>query len=651
MSAIPKVKSKEREMTFLKSRTTMPVKKLAAKKFFSIMQQSVITNPIDPKRISKSTNSLTKSSLVKAGLVFLGTTGLYCLVKNTGIFSYFGWETKNSKDKGNSEIMKVKNKANILDVRRNLETARQANNPSINRIAQTYKTKDGVAEFEEIKVEKFEDLPEAKKENVIDRRSNTRRSISIKNPIPNQNTTIGKLFELTIDGNNIFNSSSSLSFEAINIPTWLMSTPLNINTPTFKGSYNTPDRAYGVNLSGNYAYVADDTEGLQIIDIRDPSNPTFKGSYDTPGWAQNVALSGNCAYVANCQSGLRIIDISDPSNPTFKGSYNTPDVAREVALSGNYAYVAAEYSGLQIIDISDPSNPTFKGSYNTPDQAYGVAVSGNYVYVADVNSGLQIIDISDPANPTFKGSYDTSDRALRVALSGNYAYVADRDSGLQIIDISDPSNPTFEGSYDTPDFAQGIVVSGNYAYVADWFSGLQIIDISDPSNPTFKGSYNTPDRALGVAVSGNYVYVADMISGLQIIALNSDKLTLLGTPNFVGTYGVDITACNEIMECITDSFDIIVKANSDTETDTITDMDTDLTTTLAIIGSSVGACIIYTVSSLCCLLIGGGIVILKQRRKEVLGGEKENKEEKELQKLDTEKDKKVVDNELSQPIE
>ena len=52
--------SKEMEMTSVVSHTTMPSKKLSAKNIFSNVQQTVIIDPIDPKRISKeSTNSLT----------------------------------------------------------------------------------------------------------------------------------------------------------------------------------------------------------------------------------------------------------------------------------------------------------------------------------------------------------------------------------------------------------------------------------------------------------------------------------------------------------------------------------------------------------------------------------------------------------------
>jgi hypothetical protein len=531
-------------------------------------QLTVIADPIDPARVSKKpTSCLNASSVVKAILVFGSTIGLYNLFKNKNIFSYFGL-SRNSKDVS-SEITKVESRENSLGVRRSPKTASQANNPFLNRISKTYRNKDSNVKFKEIKVEEFKDLMEVKKENMEERRSIGRRSISVQNPISDQNATVGELFELTINGTEVFSSDSALFLEATNIPTWLIFSNPN---PTFEGSYDTPELALEVAISGNYAYVADYRSGLQIIDISDHSNPTFKGSYDTPDYAIRVAISSIYAYVS--AGSLQIIDISAPSNPTFKGSYDTGGA---VAVSSNYAYVADGGSGLQIIDVKNPENPILKGSYDTPDHAYGVAISGNYAYVADWNSGLQIIDISDPSNPTFKGSYDTL-YAFRVAVSGNYAYVACGEN-----------------------------------YSSGFF---KIIDVTNPENPTFKGSYETPDQAQGVAVSSNYAYVAVKNSGLQIIVLNLDKLTLSGTPNSAGTDEVVIKACNEAKECVTDSFDIMVNID-----DTIDTTDTiDDTTTVIIIGSMSAAVCIACVTAFCLpLIIGTGILyrnkILKNENK------------------------------------
>ena len=62
------------------------------------------------------------------------------------------------------------------------------------------------------------------------------------------------------------------------------------------GGYNTSGRAYGVAVSGNYAYVLDYDAGLQVIDVSNPANPQRVGGYDYGGNALGVAVSGNrCA--------------------------------------------------------------------------------------------------------------------------------------------------------------------------------------------------------------------------------------------------------------------------------------------------------------------------------------------------------------------
>ncbi|NCR83082.1 MAG: DUF4347 domain-containing protein, partial [Microcystis aeruginosa K13-10] len=271
----------------------------------------------------------------------------------------------------------------------------------------------------------------------------------------------------------------------------ILNTYPGVFAPTLVGVWDRLSYAGAVTVVGNYAYAVGDT--LEIIDISNPSNPTFKGNYNTSG-GEGVQIVGNYAYVADYGSGLQIIDISNPTNPTLKGNYDTYE-AFDVQIVGNYAYLANGDSGLQIIDISNPTNPTLKGNYNTSGYAYGVQIVGNYAYVADWGSGLQIIDISNPTNPTLKGNYDTSGYARDVQIVGNYAYVADRDSGLQIIDISNPTNPTLKGNYNTSGAANDVQIVGNYAYVADYYSGLQIIDISNPTNPTLKGNYDTSGNA------------------------------------------------------------------------------------------------------------------------------------------------------------
>ena len=76
---------------------------------------------------------------------------------------------------------------------------------------------------------------------------------------------------------------------------------------TLSGTYDTPGGGNDVFIAGNYAYVADGGEGLQVIDISDPTAPLLVGTFDTAGGAADVVVSGNVAYVAGGSGGLYAI--------------------------------------------------------------------------------------------------------------------------------------------------------------------------------------------------------------------------------------------------------------------------------------------------------------------------------------------------------
>ena len=128
--------------------------------------------------------------------------------------------------------------------------------------------------------------------------------------------------------------------------------------PDIVGSADAQSSAEGVQVSGNYAYVADGSAGLQVIDITDPTNPTVVGSADTSSYANGVHVSGNYAYVADTTSGLQVVDITDPTNPAVVGSADTPGMTWDVYVSGNYAYVGDGYAGLQVLTKFEPCTNT-----------------------------------------------------------------------------------------------------------------------------------------------------------------------------------------------------------------------------------------------------------------------------------------------------
>jgi len=79
---------------------------------------------------------------------------------------------------------------------------------------------------------------------------------------------------------------------------------------------------YDVFVQGNYAYLCA-VGVLVILDISAPAHPTKVGYIALPDLAYGVHVSGSYAYVADGSSGLRVIDVSSPSNPREAGFYDT----------------------------------------------------------------------------------------------------------------------------------------------------------------------------------------------------------------------------------------------------------------------------------------------------------------------------------------
>ncbi len=357
-----------------------------------------------------------------------------------------------------------------------------------------------------------------------------------------------KRFTIQNDGNILIGTSSAAT-EKLTLNGGSIQVKAN-GDPTVKGAVGTAASAVGIDLSGQYAYVAVTTSGLQIFNINNPTVPTLVSTIDTPGVAQSVDVNGQYAYVADDSSGLEIIDISVPTAPRIVGNIDT-FLATDVFVSGRYAYVTDYTAGLLIIDISNPNSPVLVGSYDTPDFAQGIYVVGKFAYVADYGSGLMIFDVSNPSKPSWVGTYNSSGGAFDVSVNGKFAYVADDASGLQIVDISNPAAPTLVGNYNTTGSATDLYVNGKYVYVVDDSKGIVIVDVTVPGSPVVIGNYSTTSTSRGAKVLGKYLYAAEDSAGLKVLDINGLDVPVV----YAGNIGTNVLTVNDSAE-ITNSLAI-----------------------------------------------------------------------------------------------
>ncbi len=102
--------------------------------------------------------------------------------------------------------------------------------------------------------------------------------------------------------------------------------------------------------------------------------PTPLSSVDLGGPGNGVDVSGDYVYVAAGPAGLKVIDVINRAAPRIASTLNLPGPANDVKLTGTRAFIAAGAAGLHVVDVSTPLVPRLLGSVDTPGDAVDVAV-------------------------------------------------------------------------------------------------------------------------------------------------------------------------------------------------------------------------------------------------------------------------------------
>ena len=122
---------------------------------------------------------------------------------------------------------------------------------------------------------------------------------------------------------------------------------------------------FGIAVQGNYAYVGEGRNFL-VLDVTTPSSPSKVGRLTLPGIIRGIALLNQYAYVADEEGGMQVVDISSPTTPKYAGFYSTTNQpwSAGITIYGGRAYVADEVAGLQIFDLGNPIAPALLSTTN-----------------------------------------------------------------------------------------------------------------------------------------------------------------------------------------------------------------------------------------------------------------------------------------------
>ncbi|WP_347986704.1 Ig-like domain-containing protein [Methylomonas sp. AM2-LC] len=273
-----------------------------------------------------------------------------------------------------------------------------------------------------------------------------------------------------------------------------------------------PGYANNVDISGDYAYVAAGSAGLQVVNVSDHSHPAIVGSIDTAGTALDVRVVGTVAYVADGTDGLQIFDVTKPSSPVLIASYPTAGFTQDVKVDNQYAYLANGTGGVQIVDVHVPSRPLSLGSLTELGEVFGVDAQGTTM-VAVAGQSFYVIDTTDKLNPVTQGSISIGS-VKDVAINGQYAYVAAYTSGYRLIDISVPTSPNIIGE-DASFYPNDVELTDSFAFFSEvrFVNAAPYVNIDNPAVSSYQGYVDfkqfNDNNGTGLALDSNYVYLTD----------------------------------------------------------------------------------------------------------------------------------------------
>jgi hypothetical protein len=247
------------------------------------------------------------------------------------------------------------------------------------------------------------------------------------------------------------------------------------------------------------------SEGLEIIDIRNPETPILVGRYRLPSWSsrfgeggRGIQIANQHAFIVNLSStGLRVVSLADPLRPEQVANFQERAFRADDVMLGNGLAVLSSENALQIIDVSQPNQPKWRSELK--GRATGWAGDLLMVRTREFPARLEFYSLADPAQPKRLARIEADAPVQPASPFPVPAYVA-WAGRVQVFDVADPMAPrkAFDvESFDGPGFgaADGNLLSrrsGRAVEFWDLATPLQPARLGSSSSSRFFGTPSPP---------------------------------------------------------------------------------------------------------------------------------------------------------------
>jgi cyclophilin family peptidyl-prolyl cis-trans isomerase len=226
------------------------------------------------------------------------------------------------------------------------------------------------------------------------------------------------------------------------------------------GAYTGKSEIVGVAVEGNYAYITglnngdndyDYWAGLAVIDVTDPTAMSAVGFFDTSklfkqwGSPWGVAISGNYLYVADQYCGLLVYNISNPTKIKYVSRLVDTSYPWQVTVTDQVA-ITSGYGEVRLINITNPAKMSVIYSYLAEDQFGLASVSGTTLILPIASIGLVLMDTTVTTVITSAVFISDSGVSVTISIKGggklNITTTGVRTGDITNIEVEDPTSKT-----------------------------------------------------------------------------------------------------------------------------------------------------------------------------------------------------------------
>jgi alpha-tubulin suppressor-like RCC1 family protein len=247
-------------------------------------------------------------------------------------------------------------------------------------------------------------------------------------------------------------------------------------TPKPVGAYNTPGYARTADIVKNRVYIADDTQGLQVVDVDVVTGVVtpVKSLLFTSASAWDVKVQGEFAAVALGAAGVSLVSVKPGTTETMTEHHRLGGLGtvRDLSFSGDKVYVADVTGNFRTLQVGlDPQNPgklKLTQLNSTAVAGSPQAVSGDStrnLAVVRTTLGVTAIQMNEQGGIISSVSVPLTPGGTDIVLFGTSAYTTfgtdTNTGGISRIDVSNPASPSVKASSPAifPTTARGIAVS------------------------------------------------------------------------------------------------------------------------------------------------------------------------------------------------